>query len=429
MTEPRPWKRAALWLLLLGPFFFASYGFATWAASQRAEVGFIAFGWEAQIPFIPWTILPYWSIDLLYGLSLFLCTTRRELDTHARRLLTAQVVAVTCFLAFPLRFSFPRPEADGWAGALFTLLGAFDKPFNQAPSLHIALLVILWVVYARHVPRWLVWPLHGWFALIGLSVLTTFQHHFIDIPTGAALGLLCLWLWPEAMPAPLSQARLTDDPRRRQLALRYAAGAVLCAIATLPGGFALWLFSPALSLAMVALNYAAIGPAGFQKQADGRLSLAAALLFAPYLLGAWINTRLWPGDGQRHVAVMDDVSLGRLPTASEAGGFAGVVDLCAELAGRAGASGYAAVPMLDLVPPSPAQLRSAAAAIEQARMQGPVLVCCALGYSRSVAATATWLLRSGRAADADAAIAQLRELRPHLVLDPAARRAIAEAAQ
>jgi hypothetical protein len=26
--------------------------------------------------------------------------------------------------------------------------------------------------------------------------MTTYQHHFIDIPTGFLLGLLCLWLWP-----------------------------------------------------------------------------------------------------------------------------------------------------------------------------------------------------------------------------------------
>ena len=39
------------------------------------------------------------------------------------------------------RATFPAlPE--GFAGFLFRALGAFDKPFNQAPSLHIALLVI-----------------------------------------------------------------------------------------------------------------------------------------------------------------------------------------------------------------------------------------------------------------------------------------------
>ena len=59
-------------------------------------------------------------------------------------------------------------------------LGAFDKPFNQAPSLHIALLVILWAIYARHMPRWARIGLHVWAILVGVSVLTTFQHHFID---------------------------------------------------------------------------------------------------------------------------------------------------------------------------------------------------------------------------------------------------------
>ena len=109
----RPWRRAFAWLLFLAPFFFVTYGLANWTAAQRADVPSLVFGWERAIPFWAWTILPYWSIDALYGLSLFVCTSRRELDTHARRLLTAQLVAVACFVAVPLRYSFDRPDADG----------------------------------------------------------------------------------------------------------------------------------------------------------------------------------------------------------------------------------------------------------------------------------------------------------------------------
>ena len=147
VPEPRPWKAAALWLAFLGPFFFASYGLANWLAGRRAGVGSVAFDWERHIPFLAWTILPYWSIDLFYAVSPFVCSTRRELSVHCRRLLAAQLLCVACFLAFPLRFSFTRPAADGLFGALFTALAGFDKPFNQAPSLHIALLVILFVAY------------------------------------------------------------------------------------------------------------------------------------------------------------------------------------------------------------------------------------------------------------------------------------------
>ncbi|HEY8183223.1 MAG TPA: serine/threonine protein phosphatase, partial [Thermoanaerobaculia bacterium] len=90
----RPWRRAIGWLLFLGPFFFASYGFANWLASRRAHVGAVVFGWEHAIPFMAWTIVPYWSIDLLYVVSFFIPTTRRELDRHAQRLLFVQIVSI-----------------------------------------------------------------------------------------------------------------------------------------------------------------------------------------------------------------------------------------------------------------------------------------------------------------------------------------------
>ena len=423
----RPWGPALLALLVLGPFFFGSYGLATWVASQWAHVGVVVFGWERHIPLLPWTIIPYWSIDLLYGVSLFLCSTRTELWTHVRRLLTVQAVAVTCFLLVPLRFSFERPVLDGVPGVLFAVLAGFDKPFNQVPSLHIALLVVLWAFYDRHSPRWARWPLHGWFALIGVSVLTTWQHHFVDVPTGALLGFASLWAWPDSGPSPLAGLRLARCPRRRRLAWRYGLGAVLAAALALGiGGAGLWLLWPAVSLGIIALAYAAVGPALFQKGEDGRLSLAATWLLAPYLLGARINTRLWPGDGRPHAPLCDGVSVGRLP--GTAAGFGALVDLCAELPGPAVPGGaYAAVPMMDLVPPPPARLRDAACAVEAARRHGTVLVCCALGYSRSAAVAATWLLMTGRAADVEAAVAQVARARPNLVLDAAARASIAAA--
>jgi len=424
--EPRPWKRALLWLAFLGPFFFASYGFATWVTAQRANVGAIVFDWERMIPFVPWTIIPYWSIDLMYGISLFLCASRHELDTHGRRLLTAQLIAVACFLAFPLRFTFDRPDTGGAFGWLFDVLGAFDKPFNQAPSLHIALLVILWALYARHTHGGLRWVLHAWMALIGVSVLTTWQHHFIDIPTGALLGFFCLWLWPLYGPAPLRLFSWTADPQRRRLALRYAAGAaIVAAIALAVSGMALWLLWIGVALLLVALNYAALGPQGFQKR-NGWLSPGASAMLAPYLAGAWINSRAWTRNRPQPDPIADGVWLGRLPAQHDLDrhGFAAVVDMTAELPLAASGRRYAQLPVLDLVAPDAATLAQAAAQIEQARAHGPVLVCCALGYSRSAAAVCAWLIATGRAASVDEAIASVRRARPDIVLGDAHRRGV-----
>ncbi len=465
----RPWKQAALWLAFLAPFFYLSYAFANHLAAQRSPVPSLVFDWEHGIPFLAWTIFPYWSINVFYGLSLFLCRTRDEVHIHGKRLLTAQLIAVSCFLLFPLAFSFGQPQADGAAGVMFAALRGFDKPFNQAPSLHIALVVILWDLYRRLIPRgWHQrgWHARGWHALLHLwslaiivSVLTTYQHHFIDIPTGALLGLFCLWLWPFESASPLRGAGAARDAKRWRLAAYYAIASVFCFMLAGIGyakinGAALWLCWPGIALAFVALNYAWFGVRGFQKDAHGRISIAARWLLAPYRWGAWLNSRLWTRGHAQAVRVQDmhlnridsdsmhsdgarfeaRLWLGRMPTATQARalGIARIVDLCAELPAPSSVP-TRCVPMLDLIPADTDTLREAAHAI-QAQLDlagdhgGAVLVCCALGYSRSAAAVAAWMLQYGHASDADAAIAHVRLARPQLVLHDAHRLALASLA-
>lgn len=419
MKEPRPWRRAFFWLAFLGPFFFASYGFANWLASRRVDIGAVAFAWERAIPFVPWTIVPYWSIDLLYTISLFVCTTRRELDRHAQRLLFAQIVSIVFFIAFPLKFSFDRPHVEGVFGTLFAALGSFDKPFNQAPSLHIGLLVVIWVCLGHHVAdRWR-WLVHVWMALIGVSILTTYQHHFIDLPTGLAVGFAALWALPDQDRSPLRGMSLTTDRRRRRLALLYAAGASSCAAFAFLGSGWLWMFWPALAFGLVALTYVAIGPRGFQKAANGRLSIGARGLLGPYLALARLNSRVWTRRHPDAAEVIDGVSIGRIPTAGDLSrsNYAAIVDLSAELScGDPGKRLYRLVAVLDLTVPSAQDLRDAANAIEMARQSGPILVCCALGYSRSAAAVVAWLLATHRAGSVDEAMSMVRKARPSIVL-------------
>ena len=428
----RPWRRGLLWLALLAPFFYASYGLANHLAAARAQVPAIVFGWERHIPFWDWTIFPYWSINVFYGLSLLLARTRHELDRHAARLLTAQVAAVLCFIAWPLQFSFGQPVADGAAGWLFAALRGFDKPFNQAPSLHIALALILWDLYRRLLTgRAARVVLHAWTFLICASVLTTYQHHFIDIPAGALLGALCVWAWPLERRVSMRQAcALTTDRRRRALAARYAAGALaLIAVSLTLGGIALWMLWGAVSLALVAANYLLFGARGFCMAANGRMAWETRLLLAPYRAGAALNARLWTRGQPPLRDVVAGVSLGgltRLPSAA-IGTRSTLVSLSAELDVPAQARCHC-LPWLDLVPASPAALRRAAAIIDRAVAAGqPVVVGCALGLSRSTAALACWLARSGHAHDADAAVRWLRRVQPDLALGEDWQRVLREA--
>jgi protein-tyrosine phosphatase len=109
--------------------------------------------------------------------------------------------------------------------------------------------------------------------------------------------------------------------------------------------------------------------------------------------------------------------LGRLPYRLATDRFATIVDLCAELSAAVRDGRHLALPALDLVPLKPAALKRAVDAIEAARPHGPVLVCCALGYGRSAAAVAAWLVATGRAESHEAAVRRLRAVRPRIALN------------
>ena len=191
-----PLKTSLLKLALVGALFYTSYGLSNHYAASLAYVPEIAFAWEHNIRFWEWTILPYWSLNLMYAAAFFLCRDAHEQNRYVTRLVAAQIVATTCFMLFPLHFGWSKPPTDGLSGWLFDSLVAFDLPYNQAPSLHIALSIIVGAFYWTRFPK-IRLPILLWQNLIALSVLTTYQHHFIDVPTGALLGWLVLWAIPQ----------------------------------------------------------------------------------------------------------------------------------------------------------------------------------------------------------------------------------------
>lgn len=423
-SSHRPTGLAFLLLTGMGGIFFSSYGIANWIASQRAGVPSFFFEWERRIPFLPWTVVPYWSVDLLYGLSFFLWPTRPALLAHAKRLLFAQLISVACFIALPLHFAFERPHVDGLPGQLFSLLFGFDKPFNQAPSLHISLLVILWASYAIHVRRSWHWLLHVWFALIGISVLTTYQHHFIDVPTGLLVGYLCLFAVPVCR-GPTSAIK--RDKQTARLARRYGIGAaalLLLSLFALQESLILFLLIAwtAVSLACVALVYKSGSPWGFGKRVDGSLPVTSWCLLAPYLCAAFLNSRWWTRTAPGASRIADGVWVGRFPTTAELRrtGAGAVLDLTAELPRLALAPAYRCLPVLDLTVPTQDDLRAAVSIIEAWHIQrSTVLIHCALGYSRSALVAAAWLSeRHPELKDPAQILAKLLCVRPKIVLGP-----------
>lgn len=186
----------------LSALFLVVYGGCQWITAQRTDVGVFYFPWERALPFVPALILPYLSIDLFFVVAPFLFRDSGALRTYARRVTVVILVAGAFFLLLPLRYAFPRPQVGGWQGALFDWFRALDAPTNLFPSLHAALLWLLVGVYAQELRGFVRAIILGWFVLIALSPVLTYQHHVADIVGGLVLAAATCYLIRPKEPHP-----------------------------------------------------------------------------------------------------------------------------------------------------------------------------------------------------------------------------------
>jgi len=412
--------------VLLSVFFLVVYGTTNYLASTRAGVESCYCWWETYIPFVPWLIVPYMSIDLFFVAAPFLCRTDRERQVLVQRIVFAILAAGAVFLLLPLRFAFERPSLDGWLGVVFNGFRELDKPFNQCPSLHITLCVLLAMVYLRRTRGILRIALAGWFGLILLSPVLTYQHHVVDVLGGFALSALCIYLFPERA------MRLGVVPNRR-VGWRYLAGAIVFAA----GCFVLrpwsWVFLwPTVAFVVMGAAYFGLGPGVYRKR-RGRLPFATRAVLWPVLAGQWISWVYYSRQCRAWDEVTKNVWIGRVLTDSEArraidAGVTAVLDLTGEFSEakpfRRGI--YRQLPVLDLTSPPQATLDQAVAFIQRHAQSGVVYVHCKIGYSRSAAAVGAYLIESGVAENADEATAMLRKCRPSIVIRPEAIEGIRE---
>lgn len=150
---------------------------------------------DLAMPFLAWTVWPYYFLAFLMGLPL-LAKQRSTFLRAVGALICGYSVNLAVFALFPTTYPRPvTPEAAGWTGRVLASLYALDSPANCFPSGHItAPFIGVWAV-ARDFPalRLLLWP---GLALLSLTILTTKQHYAVDLPGGVLTA--CLGLWAEA---------------------------------------------------------------------------------------------------------------------------------------------------------------------------------------------------------------------------------------
>ncbi len=394
------WIKALIWALILGGGFFSVYGSVNAITASIGDVPSLYMPWETSIPFFPQLILPYMSIDLLFVWAFFICRNQYELRALAMRIGFAVTISAIGFIIFPLRFGFERPDVSGFNGLLFQML-SLDLPYNQCPSLHISLAMIVWEVFRRRLHGWFKGVVAIWFLLICASTVLVYQHHMIDIYGGIIVGLLAIYLIPFEISQKPTYVAVTRHHRR--MARRYAVLAVaLITIAAMAGGWAMVLFYPAISFLLVANAYWS-GRSNFLQKSQGRIPFVMQILFAPYLLAVCWTWKFYRNKDQAYCEITPGVMLGRRLTQNELEaltqqGVVAVLDVAPEVKTRLPEKSihYKHIPILDFTAPSDAQLQEALAFIKQYQTNGKVYIHCALGYWRSASIAAALLVDNGK---------------------------------
>ena len=412
LTAKTAMKERVVWMLYLGITFFLLYGSANHFTSLTAPHASLFFAWEQNIPFIESFIVPYMASDLMFVLAFLLPYTRLELRVLALRVFSIVVVSVVLFLIFPLQFAFEKPAIESF-GFLFTALEA-DKPFNQAPSLHVSFAIVLWYSMQSQFKSLFVKTLLAlWFGLIALSTLFVYQHHFIDLPTGALVGFLAVYFISAKRENKILKAFMT--PRSLKMALYYlVASAVFMVLAFTVSVFFLYIF---LSLFLVSVVYAFGLNEMSPKTLGGYFFLI--FLFFPYRWGNYLSWNYYKKRLELMTHVKEKVYFGRLydhdeRRTIEEKGLKHIINLAPEhnMLRKHIFHRFYNLPFLDQTIPNPKLLHKAVLLIEENKEEG-VYVHCALGLSRSVLVVSAWLIYTGHNRDEVTHI--MNEIRPKSV--------------
>lgn len=395
-TNLAQYKYRISYLALNAAVFGTTYTLSNAYAVAHAPLASVAMAWERTIPFLPWMIVPYMSSGLFFAGSFFWVRTHDQLRVLSQRLLLCTVVACLIFVLCPLRLSSVRPAVDSHLLApLFAYLNFADRPYNQLPSLHVAYCMVFWSALKLDRTPLLKVGLSIWLALVAISTLFIYQHHFLDVLSGLLLGgSSILAISPLAVGERYTPA----------VALHYAlaaVGSIFFGVVTEQVFVGAYF---ALCFALISLAYWRQN-AAFLRKRDGQFPLLSVLLYVPYLAGYWliwycVRARERGKPVIRNCA--DKLLLSRRLTHAESlllPPDCTVIDLANELTELKNLRGarYHHFPMLDLIPIAPATCARVIALIETEIAAGRcVLLHCAMGYARSKTISDIYLFKASK---------------------------------
>jgi len=193
-TEAAAVKRETIPLFI---FFSALFGICYSGASWLATIhGTLPATWhfafESRVPFIPAAAILYLTIIPALMLAPLRFPSRDAITPIFFTLCVETIVASVFFLLMPQTTAFVRPPTPGWIGTIFRFADTLNLQSNQFPSLHVAFAcTAAWAYGSRsRLPVRLL--LAAWCLAVSASAWLIWEHHLLDLASGAALAAICL---------------------------------------------------------------------------------------------------------------------------------------------------------------------------------------------------------------------------------------------
>jgi membrane-associated phospholipid phosphatase len=160
------------------------YAFTNSAMQPRVDFYTVL---DATVPFMPWTIIVYLSMYLLFGVASWYVDAI-EFLRGLSALLVVSLISLLGFVAFPAHYPRPDPSIieSPWLQHMYISMFGFDLPGNTFPSLHVGTTVTA-ALMLKDTKTWWIWAI--WAGAISLSTLTVKQHFVADVVGGITLAV------------------------------------------------------------------------------------------------------------------------------------------------------------------------------------------------------------------------------------------------
>lgn len=172
---------------------FAAY-FAVGLSTDEARSRELFTTWDHAIPFLPWTIHPYWLVFTAPLYPVFCIQSRSLFRRTALAYAVLVALAMLTFMLFPVTSLRLRADVSGLDPSAFSIWAlrltyAADPPFNQFPSLHMAAMTLC-ALAASRAKR-----VFGWITVVpvlsvAVAICTLKQHFIWDGVAGLFLALV-----------------------------------------------------------------------------------------------------------------------------------------------------------------------------------------------------------------------------------------------